>query len=115
MIYVVFQKDPLLEAAITPLQCGAHADFFRKHAEENDLPVNLVGVGEHGERIVSVRVDTKKLAWQMAWAFADAFIRHDQLEQEQRRKAGMSPISEELEIVNDANGVAVGARKTLRY
>jgi len=68
-----------------------------------------------GTECWGLRIDNAAKALATVRWLLDAAARYDAAEQAMRRKAGMSPVSEEIELVTDAEGMPVLAKKKLRY
>lgn len=119
MITLVF-KEPPGEATLSEAAILGYAGALIELAEqEGGLPITLRLPDNEKWRL---KISTAREALGVAKYFVDgvrrvevARQRAEAAAQEQRRLAGASPIDEEIELVNDAQGVPVAAKKRLRY
>lgn len=112
MINLVFQESKAVQAQLSPMSMLIYASALVEIAERNSLPVDLRVPGNDKWKL-TLKTPTEAIA--VAKFFVDTVKRMDREEQERKRIAGMSPVSEEIELVTDAEGMPVAAWKRLRY
>lgn len=105
------ESHPNLRIAVTPPALAKVALDLLIAVREGRLPYRLRFPGCVWEKQIDDRAEALGHVLYLSRIALDA----DAAEQKRRRVAGMSPISEEVELVTDADGMPVAARKKLRY
>ncbi len=110
-ITITPERHPNLHIAVTPPALAKVALDLLIAVREGRLPYSLRFPGCGWEKQIDDRAEALGHVLYLSRIALDA----DAAEQESRRRAGVSPISEHIEIVTDEKGDPIAARKKLRY